>query len=225
MNFLKTKGVFLSIILIFIISVLANIYSFNKLTKIDTNNKIVVANDSLLEDKEIVIKQLESIVSSLESELAVSQKSNDDLINQVDKEPSKITGNKELTLEENEKNKDLLNASKRFIEYAYNVTPENYTMLKQNADKYMTENLASTLFASDGIDEAAMNIQTVVKDIKVYVESDETKEAVVHYTFDLEFLNNGYKETNDSYVLLKFKEVGGTIKVSEIKAINNIGGI
>lgn len=225
MNFLKTNGVLLSVLLIFGISVIANIYSFNKLTKTQTENNIDSSSNSLLEEKNLVIKKLESAVSGLENELTVKQKSKDNSLNQENKEPLENTENEDSTLEENEKERDLLNAATRFIEYTYNVNADNYTMLKQNADKYMTEKLASTLFASDGLDEATMNIKTSVKDIKVYVESDETKEAVVHYTFNLEFLNNGYTETNSSYVLLKFKEIDGMIKVSEINAINNLGGI
>jgi hypothetical protein len=204
MKIINTKGVLIPVVIICIISIAANFYTFNQLAAAKTENTKV--NDILVEKKAETIKELGN------------ESNNKNEITQG-------TDIQENDKSVNNKQKELINAATHFIEYTYNVSPENYVMLKQNASHYMTDNLIDTLFASDGLDETTSNIKTSVKSRKVFVESDATNEAIVHYTFDLEYLNNGYKETNSSYVLLKFKEIDGAIKVSELQAITDIGGV
>lgn len=215
----SNKTLFLSVVMITIISVAANFYSFNKLN--DNTSKTTADNTLLLEKKDTEIDKLQGEILSLRKDNVSSPVVDD----------SKITENKnEKSTDSSEGNTDnkiteLLNSATHFIEYTYNVTPDNYALLKQNSSEYMTNKLAESLFASNGINEDVANIKTTVNDIKVFVHSEGENEAVVYYEYDLEFINNGYKESNGAYVNLKFIKQGNKIKVSEIEAINSIGGV
>lgn len=215
----SNKTLFLSVVMITIISVAANFYSFNKLN--DINSKTTSDNTLLLEKKDIEIDKLQGELLSLSKENVSSPVVVDSKImeNKNEKNTDSSEGNTDNKINE------LLNSATHFIEYTYNVTPDNYALLKQNSSEYMTNKLAESLFASNGINEDVANIKTTVNDIKVFIQSEGENEAVVYYEYDLEFINNGYKESNSAYVNLKFIEQGNKIKVSEIEAINRIGGV
>ncbi|WNS78828.1 hypothetical protein RRU94_02465 [Domibacillus sp. DTU_2020_1001157_1_SI_ALB_TIR_016] len=212
------KGLSVTLIMVLVISVAANFFSFNKLTsaKEETSQKAKL----LLEEKEQEIGKLNDEISSLEKEKQSAAGNAN-----TEKVEEEVKG----TATENEAaqsggQKDLVNSAERFIDYIYNVTPDNFAMVKQNADLYMTDEMIKTLFPSDGIDEKGSDLKTSASDIKVFMEGEGNKQAVVSYNFELEFISSGYKEKDSSYVLLDFEQEGGTYKVSKLTPINSMKG-
>ncbi|MCP3763737.1 hypothetical protein NLX67_15285 [Domibacillus sp. A3M-37] len=212
------KSLSVILIMVLVISFAANVFSFNKLTsaKEETNKQAKL----LIEEKEQEIEKLNDEISSLETEKK-SAESNEN----TEKTEAEVKGT--ATENEAEKSggqKDLLNSAERFIDYIYNVTPDNFAMVKQNADHYMTNEMIKTLFPSDGIDEKGSDLKTSATDIKVFVEGEGDRQAVVSYNFELEFISSGYKEKDSAYVLLDFEHDGGTYKVSKLTPINSMKG-
>ncbi|WP_156153492.1 hypothetical protein [Domibacillus robiginosus] len=212
------KGLSVTLIMVLVISVAANFFSFNKLTsaKEETNQKAKL----LLEEKEQEIGKLNDEISALEKEKQITA---------GNANTEKVEGEVKGTETENEAGqsggqKDLVNSAERFIDYIYNVTPDNFAMVKQNADHYMTDEMIKTLFPSDGIDEKGSDLKTSATDIKVFMEGEGNKQVVVSYNFELEFISSGYKEKDSSYVLLDFEQEGGTYKVSKLTPINSMKG-
>lgn len=212
------KGLPVLLMMVLVISLAANFFSFNKLTaaKEETNKQA----KQLLEEKEQQIGKLNDEVSSLKKEKKGAASNGN-----TEKIEEEIKG----TATENEdepsgKQKDLLNSAERFIDYIYNVTPVNFAMVKQNANQYMTEEMIQILFPSDGIDEKGSDLKTNATDIKVFVEGEGDKRAIVSYHFEMEFISNGYKEQDSAYVLLDFEHDGGAYKISSITPISHMKG-
>lgn len=201
------KSLSVILIMVLVISMAANFFSFNKLTsaKEETTQQAKL----LLEEKEQEIGKLNDEISSLKKEKnsAASNKNTEET-----KEAEKPASPN-----------NLLNAANHFVDYMYNVSPENFVTVKQNADQYMTDELAETLFPSGGIDEAGSDLRTSADNIKVF-GSEEDKQAIVSYDFELEMLSNGHTERDTAYVLFTFEDSGGTYKVSSIEPINNLKG-
>ena len=212
------KGLSVILIMVLVISMAANFFSFNKLTSAEeeTNQKAKL----LLEEKEQEIGKLNDEISSLNKEKqgAASNENTE----KVEREVKGTTTESEA--EKSGGQKGIVNSAERFIDYIYNVTPDNFSMVKQNADNYMTEEMIQTLFPSDGIDEKESDLKTSATDIKVFMEGEGNKQAVVSYNFELEFISSGYKEQESSYVLLDFEQEGGTYKVSKLTPINSMKG-
>ncbi|OES43364.1 hypothetical protein [Domibacillus iocasae] len=212
------KGLSVTLIMVLVISFAANFFSFNKLTS--AKEEMNKQTNLLLEEKEQEIVKLNDQISSLETEnkSAASNKNTETTEGEV-----KGTAT-EKEVEKSGEQKDLLNSAKHFIDYIYNVTPDNFATAKQNTDHYMTDELAKTLFPSDGIDEKGSDLKTSADNIKVFVESEGDRQAIVSYEYELEILSSGYKEQDSAYILLNFIDDGGTYKVSSIKPINSIKG-
>jgi hypothetical protein len=212
------QGLSVLLIMVLVISLAANFFSFNKLTsaKEETNQQAKL----LLEEKEQEIGKLNDEISSLEKEKKDTASN---------KNTAKVEGEVKGTATENGaeqsgEQKVLLNSAERFIDYIYNVTPENFAVVKQNADHYMTEEMIKTLFPSNGIDEKGSDLKTSATDIKVFMEGEGDKQAIVSYNFELEFISNGYKEQDSAYVLLDFEHDGGAYKVSKLTPISSMKG-
>lgn len=199
---MKIKYLSIVVISILIISVLANVYSFKKLSEQnEKSNKSEMYND--------LLKENEHLKSDLENEkesAAPSEKINKDSENK-----------KEVVISE------MKNSAERYIEFAYNVNADNYATLKKNAHNYMTGDMVDTLYSSDGINEDKINLTTKVSDIEIY-ESENSKSVIASYNMTLDF-NNGYEEKSENFILLNFKIQDGIYKVSSIQAINDIGGV
>ncbi|MBT2583127.1 hypothetical protein [Planococcus sp. ISL-109] len=120
----------------------------------------------------------------------------------------------------------LINTAQRFIEYAFETEPETHVTRKKLALNYMTESLYETLYSSDGMDEEQQKIAVNVKEVTVFPDSQNEKEAIVFYVYEEEILSSGYKEQKEMYVKLSFTIEGNQLKVAEIKPLENeYGGI
>jgi len=216
---MRTKVIVLAFIFIslLVISVSANVYSFNKLS--NKESEINKKNTVLLEKKEDEILSLKDEISTLNNQLKsqneTSENNNTGNSNESNSEANSLP---------NTSMENLVNTAYRFVDYTYNVNSENYATAKQNASNYMTDELVETLFSSDGIDDSKFKLTTKVKDIEVYLNSKNDKQAIVNYNVEMDF-GNGYEEKLNEFNLLYFVEEDGVYKVKKIEAINNIGGI
>ena len=197
-----------------LLSMTANVYSFNKLS--NEESEINKRNGMILSKKEEEISVLKEKIETitLENEVKIKQESDSE------------TEEKEEISEEIEVKKisDLENAAERFIDYTFNVNEENYATVKTNAENYMTDEMVETLFASDGIAEDEINLKTSVENIEVFTTNEDEGKAIVQYEINLDY-GNGFKESLKPFVLLYFTSENGKLKVSELQAINDIGGI
>src|SRR3954447_10286527 len=200
---MRTKFIVLAFIFIslLVISISANVYSFNKLS--NKESEINKQNTVLLEKKEDEILSLKDEIFTL----------NNQLKSQNETSENNNTGNSNETNSEdnllpNSSMENLVNTAYRFVDYTYNVNSENYVTAKQNASNYMTDEMIETLFASDGIDDSKFNLTTKVKDIEVYVNSKDEKQAIVNYNVEMDF-GNGYEEKLNQFSLLYFVEENG----------------
>ena len=208
------KSILIFLAIIAVLSVAANVYSFGKLSneesEINKKNGIVLSK----KDEEITSlkEQIEILKSKKETFIVKETSEEKEEIEQINEEieVTKIT--------------ELANAAERFIDYTFNVNEENYATVKNNAKNYMTEEMMATLFASDGISEDEMNLTTTVEEIEVFTADEDEGKAIVQYEINLDY-GNGYKENLKPFVLLYFVSENGKLKVSEIQAINDIGGI
>lgn len=211
----KNLGLIFTLCIILVISFSANIYSFNKLSNEDSEiNKV---NIKLLEEKEKEIEELKEKIAVLEN-MPESETHHDGTeISEENNNGSDFSQQDKIT-------KNLINAANKFIDYAFNVNSENYMTAKQNASRYMTNELVETLFPSDGLDESQFKSVTKVKNIQVYLNSKNQKEVIVNYDIETDY-KNGYVEKRNDYVLLHLIEEDGFYKVTQIEPVNNVGGV
>lgn len=211
---MNTKNMLILLSIVTIISLSANVYSFNKLT--NEESEINKRNGMILSKKDEEIKTLEDEIETLKS------------ANESTKEKSiiKESDENEVISEENEVAEitELENAAERFVDYTFNVNEENYVTVKNNAANYMTEEMVETLFSSEGISEDEMKLTTTVDDIEVFTANTDEGKVIVQYEVTLDY-GNGYEENLKPFVLLYFTNENGKLKVSEVQAINDIGGI
>lgn len=211
MNF-SIKNIFILTLVICLISLSANIYSFKKL-----KNNSQEENKTVENYKRLLEKQRQEILTL-----------NDEKKQGSSIKPTKIKNNTQERNDSNHtkiKTTELENAATRFIEYAFNSSPETYSLRKKNAHNYMTDSLIKTIFTSDGIDEKSQDIETKAGKITVFSKSNDEKECIVFYNLQMEIISSGYKEENQNYVKLKFKKVDGKLKVATIEPINVVGGV
>lgn len=202
------------LVIVILLSMTANVYSFNKLS--NEESEVNKRNGMILTKKEEEITGLKEEIETLNSrnEEKSIEKSNE---NVEETEPiSEEVEVKEIS--------DLENAAERFIDYTFNVNEENYATVKTNAENYMTDEMVETLFASDGISEEEINLKTSVDNIEVFTANEDEGKAIVQYEINLDY-GNGFKESLKPFVLLYFTSENGKLKVSELQAINDIGGI
>lgn len=196
--------------IVVVISISANVYSFNKLSN----------EESEINKKNILsISEKEDEIAMLNEEIELLNSKSETIKEDVE------TNEKEEDMEVEVKNiSDLENAAERFIDYNFNVNEENYATVKTNADNYMTDEMVETLFTSDGITDEEINLKTSVENIEVFTTNLDEKKAIVQYEIKLDY-GNGFKETLKPFVLLYFTTENEKLKVSELQAINDIGGI
>lgn len=212
MNFSR-KYLLIFITFLLLISLSANVYSFNKMTgKNDDNKRNIEKYISQINEKDAEIKELKKQITSSK---------NTEKTTNLDGENNSSTENIDGEVEQNN---ELINTAVRFIEYVFNSSPETYVTRKQNAHHYMTDEIIQTLFTSDGTDEVTINLRSTVKDIKVYLSETED-EALVYYSASRELLNVNVEEEKEYYVKLEFKTEDGVRKVSKIHTITVVGGV
>lgn len=208
------KSIIIILVMISVLSVSANVYSFSKLS--NEESEINKRNSVVLSKKDEEISSLKEEIDILKSEKA-TQIIEETKIEKEDIQP--------ISEEIEIKNaSELTNAAERFIDYTFNVNEENYATVKNNAENYMTEEMVGALFASDGISEDEMKLTTTVEEIEVFTANEDEGKAIVQYEINLDY-GNGYKENLKPFVLLYFVSENGKLKVSEVQAINDIGGI
>lgn len=178
--------------IVLVISLCANVYSFKKLaSRTDTHI-------DLLEKQAQEIKELKSTLSTLETVNVATE-------NEVSNEEATST-----TAQIGNETSDLVNTTKRYLEYAFNVNPDNY----------MTDEMINIIFVSEGVD-ADFSMQ--IKNIKVYTTDEKTKEVIAYYESEIETYDTTYVEKNYNYVLLKFIEENDTLKIASLTPINVAG--
>lgn len=211
---MNKKSIIVILAMIIILSLSANVYSFSKLS--NEESEINKRNGLALSKKDEEISALKE-----EMEILKTKKETASINETSDKKEEVEPINEEIEVAEIT---ELENAAERFVDYTFNVNEENYATVKNNAENYMTEEMVATLFASDGISEDEMNLTTTVEEIEVFKTDADEGKAIVQYEINLDY-GNGYKENLKPFVLLYFVSENGKLKVSELQAINDIGGI
>lgn len=194
------KFIVMPLFLLLIFSFLANMYSFNRLGT--SNEKVIADYENVIEKKNDEITEL---LTKIDSEQ--TKKIDDHIVKEGSENQSPIV----------EDEKSILNIAERYLEFAFNSTPENYVTRKNNAHNYMTEDMVNLIFQSDGVDE---DFYMKIKNIKLYKNDDSTDEVIAYYESEIETYETKNVEKNYNYVLLKFKEEKGITKISNIIPIN-----
>lgn len=194
---IKRNGFLAILIFILFISLLANIYSFNKLGKenIDNENKNEVIQNENNEDKEDIF--LENENNHTENNLDKTDVNEED-----DSKTNKL--------------KDENNRIKKFIEYTVNTNEDDYTTRKKLAKEYMTEELYDKYFSADSIDTEEMNLLVEVKEVEIFL-GYESNEAIVRYVVKETKAQGDYENEIEKYANIQLKDG----KVSNIKSLSN----
>lgn len=205
------KSLLLFLTLFLAISLAGNVYSFSKEDEksTETEGSETEYKRALLE-KEDEIDQLQQ---QLEAEKETIPATAEEERKQSAPAPETVMG-------------ELTNTAQRFIENAFENDPETYVTRKKMAPHYMTNSLYETLYASDGVDEEQQKVAVDIKEINVFADSENEKEAIVFYVYKEEILSSGYEEEKEMYVKLTFAVEGEQLKVAEIEPLeNDYGGI
>jgi hypothetical protein len=200
---MKWKFIVVPILILLIISASANVYLFNKFGD-ETEQK----NNGLLKEKDEQIIKLQDELSKLKHTSSTENEKENETNSKVN--PKNISSEKE----------HLTNTAKRYLEFAFNINPDNYVTAKQNAHNYMTDEMVEFLFASDGVDK---DFYMQIKNVKVYTTNEKKNEVITYYESEIETYETNYVEKNYNYVLLQFKEEDGVLKISNISPINVAG--
>lgn len=191
----KLAVLLITTLIILILSISANFYSFNKLS---TQQK--EQSTAIQDDESVTHKTSTSTTKSQNVEIEDSTQAN-------------------LNDE-----KSLKNSAERFLDFSFNINPDNYVSAKKNAKKYMTNELFEIIFPSDGIDpDFKMNIDNV----QIFT-SDRENEVVAIYQSNLEtYETKELSELKDkvvtnksiNYVLIKLEREGDEYKVNSFTPI------
>ena len=191
----KIAVLLITTLIILILSISANFYSFNKLS---TQQK--EQSTAIQDDESVTHKTSTSTTKSQNVEIEDSTQAN-------------------LNDE-----KSLKNSAERFLDFSFNINPDNYVSAKKNAKKYMTNELFEIIFPSDGIDpDFKMNIDNV----QIFT-SDRENEVVAIYQSNLEtYETKELSELKDkvvtnksiNYVLIKLEREGDEYKVNSFTPI------
>ncbi|QUE87927.1 hypothetical protein [Exiguobacterium alkaliphilum] len=123
---------------------------------------------------------------------------------------------------ETERMEELTTRATRFVEYAFTITKDSYTTQKRQAKEVMSDDLAATLFAADGIDVGTF--ETTVRDVEVF-PSVSGEDCLVRFEQDLLITETGYEETTQELLALTFESINGHLVVTEMEDLTSEGGI
>ncbi|WP_269318493.1 hypothetical protein [Exiguobacterium sp. KJ 601] len=123
---------------------------------------------------------------------------------------------------ETERMKELTTRATRFVEYAFTISKDSYTTQKRQAKDVMSDDLAATLFAADGIDVGTF--ETTVRDVEVF-PSVSGEDCLVRFEQDLLITETGYEETTQELLALTFESINGHLVVTEMEDLTPEGGI
>jgi len=191
----KIAVLLITTLIILILSISANFYSFNKLSTQQKEQATAIQDDELVTQKSSTST---TKFQDVETEDSTQANLNDE--------------------------KSLKNSAERFLDFSFNVNPDNYVSAKKNAKKYMTNELFEIIFPSDGIDpDFKMNIDNV----QIFT-SDRENEVVAIYQSNLEtYETKELSELKDkvitnksiNYVLIKLEREGVEYKVNSFTPI------
>ena len=191
----KIAVLLITTLIILILSISANFYSFNKLSTQQKEQPTAIQDDELVTQKPSTST---TKFQDVETEDSTQANLNDE--------------------------KSLKNSAERFLDFSFNVNPDNYVSAKKNAKKYMTNELFEIIFPSDGIDpDFKMNIDNV----QIFT-SDRENEVVAIYQSNLEtYETKELSELKDkvvtnksiNYVLIKLEREGDEYKVNSFTPI------
>jgi len=191
----KIAVLLITTLIILILSISANFYSFNKLSTQQKEQATAIQDDELVTQKPSTST---TKFQDVETEDSTQANLNDE--------------------------KSLKNSAERFLDFSFNVNPDNYVSAKKNAKKYMTNELFEIIFPSDGIDpDFKMNIDNV----QIFT-SDRENEVVAIYQSNLEtYETKELSELKDkvvtnksiNYVLIKLEREGDEYKVNSFTPI------
>ncbi len=209
MNF-SMKHILFLVSFSLLISLAANVYIFTREEAASNQEE----STSLTNTSELLEK--EEQIDSLKEQLEKQKESNDET------ESEEVPVN----IEDNQNAKEITNASKRFIEYAFESDSETYVTRKKMAKNYMTDNLYETLYPADGEDENLQDIVIDIKKINVFTDFESENEVIVHYTYNEKIASSGYEEDRELYAKLFFIVEENQLKVDRIEPLENeYGGI
>src|SRR5699024_10095682 len=177
----KSKGFLFLVMFVLIISLTANIYSFNKL---GNNN----------EEKNKIISDLQK---ENEKQKSIISKKNE--ISEIENETSEIESGSKNNEIDNDKTQQEIdeNTIKKFIEYTFNTNEDDYVTRKKLAKEYMTDELFKKEFSEDSIDNDEMKILIEVKSVEVFLGSDNN--AIAKYVIKETKAQGEYEDEFEKY--------------------------
>lgn len=168
-------------------------------------------------DEEQLVEETKSTeyIQSLETELTTVKEALHVVSNNTNMDLN-TTSLKEMT--------SLETAATTFIERIYNVNPDNYGYVKQEARHLMSKKLFETLYGAPGIDEQKINEISEVTDIEVYQHTKD-KQAFVKYKLYTKQISSNYEIEENHMMILYFTTKNGELIVEAIEAVSDMGAI
>src|SRR5699024_8947009 len=188
----KSKGFLFLVMFVLIISLTANIYSFNKLGNNNEEKNKIISDLQKENEKQKYIISKKNETSEIESASKNNEIDNDKTQQEIDE-----------------------NTIKKFIEYTFNTNEDDYVTRKKLAKEYMTDELFKKEFSEDSIDNDEMKILIEVKSVEVFLGSDNN--AIAKYVIKETKAQGEYEDEFEKYVNIELKDG----KVSNIKALSN----
>lgn len=188
----KSKGFLFLVMFVLIISLTANIYSFNKLGNNNEEKNKIISDLQKENEKQKSIISKKNETSEIESGSKNNEIDNDKTQQEIDE-----------------------NTIKKFIEYTFNTNEDDYVTRKKLAKEYMTDELFKKEFSEDSIDNDEMKILIEVKSVEVFLGSDNN--AIAKYVIKETKAQGEYEDEFEKYVNIELKDG----KVSNIKALSN----
>lgn len=144
--------------------------------------------------------------------------------NRKDSQPETTTMDSPVPtdVQEQEHDSTISKSAERFITFAFTWMDETYPTRKRQADKYMSESIKQTLFASSGSDS---KFTASVSGIEVFPSRDDPEHCLVRFKRTLTIDSNGYEETSNELVELTFIHQDGRIIVDQMKSLKSSGGV
>lgn len=200
---IKRNGFLYLVVFFFLLSVMANIYSFNKLSEGD--------NEHINRIKELINENNE-LKEQRQSDNNIDEDKED---NNTKKESNKIN-NESKKRENRTQLEEENNTIEKFIEYTFNTDSDSYTTRKKLAKEYMTDELFDTYFSSDSVDSDEMKLLIEVKEVEVFHGYNNDK-AIVRYVIEETKAQGDYHDEIEKYANIELKKG----KVSKIKSLSN----
>lgn len=172
-------------------------------------NKDSIANEA--------IKESEKELSLYKEEIEMKEKEYESISNNIERE-----------VRESKENK-IANSTKRFFEFIYDNSSDNYALRKKDASKYMGDGMIERFFPSDNILENGHQVE--VSNIEVYIkydpddENEDEVKVIASYNLKLAIEENDYADEGNVYMNVLLKEREGQFRVIDLEEFNNEGAM